>query len=144
MRRLLMLAALAAVLPAMTGLAAQAAASPAIGLWKLDKNNVVIRIAPCGAALCGRIVSADKLKDRPNLKDKMNPDEALRGRAVRNLLVLSGFTGGPEKWTGGKIYDPDKGDTYKSEMALTDPDTLELKGCILKPLCRTEVLTRVR
>ncbi|HTK33944.1 MAG TPA: DUF2147 domain-containing protein [Caulobacteraceae bacterium] len=122
----------------------QPVASPIAGLWKLPDDNVVVRIAPCGRSLCGTLVSADKLKANPHLKDKMNKNAALRGRPLKGLPLLTGFTGGPSKWKDGKVYNPDDGRTYKSELTLTDPDTLDLKGCVVKPLCKSKTLTRVR
>jgi uncharacterized protein (DUF2147 family) len=140
MRRPLLLAASVLLLSA-----PQARAdSPVTGLWSLEENNITIRITECGNALCGRLVSADKLKANPQLKDKMNRDPALRDRPVRDLLVMSGFTGGPGKWTGGEVYNPDDGATYKGEMTLADADTLKVEGCVLKPLCKSQTLTRVR
>ncbi len=139
MRRLLLLAfaASCAAAPAL-------AAAPVTGLWRMEDNNIRVRIVPCGSALCGRLAAADKLKQNPQLKDKMNKDPALRNRPVRNLLVMWGFTGGPQKWTGGRIYNPDDGKTYKSEMTMADANTLQVKGCVVKPLCKSETLTRLR
>jgi uncharacterized protein (DUF2147 family) len=155
MRRLLVFSALAALLavtpafaaktvPART-LRAKPAPAPAIsGLWKLPDNNVIVRIHACGPSVCGNLVSADKLKSNPQLKDKMNKDESQRARPVRGLPVLFGFTGGPAKWSDGKVYNPDDGRTYKSEMTLADADTLKLTGCVVKPLCKSTTLTRAR
>ena len=149
MRRPLLFCALAATLiggaaSAKSVVHAAAAALPVAGLWKLPDNNVVVRIAPCGRSICGTLVSADKLKANPRLKDKMNKNTALRGRPVRGLLLLTGFTGGPSNWKDGQVYNPDDGRTYKSELNLTDPNTLDLKGCVVKPLCKSKTLTRVR
>ena len=149
MRRLTLLAGLAAT-ATMLGAGAPAFAArpaaglPIAGLWRLANDNVVIRIGACGRAVCGNLVSADKLKANPRLKDKKNQDPAQRGRPVRGLLLLSGFAGGPVKWTGGKVYNPDDGHTYNSEMTLTDARTLKVEGCVLKPLCKTTALTRLR
>ena len=150
MRRLILLSAMAAVVATGPTLAAPKSApkrppAPAVaGLWKLPDDNVVIRIAACGQAVCGHLVSADKLKANPKLKDKMNSDPAQRGRPVRGLPILWDFTGGPTQWTGGKVYNPDDGRTYKSELTLAGDGTLDVKGCVVKPLCKSRTLTRVR
>ena len=120
------------------------AAAPISGVWALSQNHVRIRIAPCGQAYCGRILTADKLRENPKLKDKMNRDPSLRARPVQGLMVMTGFTGGPQTWKGGHIYNPDDGRTYVSEMTLANTDTLQLKGCVFKPLCKSRTLTRVR
>ncbi|HTI66369.1 MAG TPA: DUF2147 domain-containing protein [Caulobacteraceae bacterium] len=140
MRRLFLLAASVLTLSAAQG----HAASPIAGVWNLEDGGARIRIAPCGRAMCGRLIAADKLRRDPQAKDSRNQDPALRGRSLRNLLVMSGFTGGPERWTGGEVYNPDDGSTYTGEMSLADADTLEVEACVLKPLCKKQTLTRVR
>ena len=120
------------------------AAAPLSGLWAISRNHVQIRIAPCGKTYCGRMVSADKLRQNPQIRDKMNRDPKLRSRPVQGLLVMTGFTGGPTKWTGGSVYNPDDGRTYKSEMILVADNTLKVTGCVIKPLCKSQTLTRVR
>ena len=120
------------------------AAAPLAGLWAISRNHVQIRIAPCGPVYCGRMVSADRLRQNPQIRDKMNRDPRLRARPIGGLVVLSGFTGGPTKWTGGSVYNPDDGRTYRSEMTMVADNTLKVTGCVIKPLCKSQTLTRVR
>ena len=140
MRRPLLLAVAALLLSS----ASAHAASPAAGLWRLEGEDASIRISECGRTLCGRLVAADKLKRDPRAKDTRNEDRALRGRPLRNLLVLSGFIGGPDEWTDGEVYNPDDGSTYQAEMQLVSRDTLKVEVCVLRPLCKTQTLIRVR
>jgi uncharacterized protein (DUF2147 family) len=140
MRRPLFIAALASSLVAAPALAA----APVTGVWSLSQNHVKIRISSCGRAYCGRILSADKLRHNPKLKDKMNENPGLRSRPVQGLLVMTGFTGGPTEWRGGHIYNPDDGHTYQSDMTLANANMLEVKGCVLSILCKSRTLTRVR
>lgn len=127
-------------------LAASAAghASAIEGRWRTPTNNAEIDIAPCGAATCGVVIAADHLKVDPAARDVRNRDASLRGRRIAGLRMLSGFTGGPREWKGGQVYNPDDGGTYSGVITLVDPDHLKLRGCIVFPLCRTQVWTRIR
>jgi uncharacterized protein (DUF2147 family) len=140
--KLLMLAALLAA-PAM---AASAQSSDAVvGKWKTPVRNGVVEIQRCGASICGRLVTSDGLRANPDLRDANNSDKSLRARPLRGLQILSGFTADKDgSWNGGKIYNAEDGKTYTAYVTIDGPDTLRLKGCVFRPLCKTQTWTRVR
>ncbi len=72
--------------------------------------------------------------------DRKNPDASLRGRAIMGLVIMKGFKfDGRQKWSGGTIYDPKQGKTYKGTMSLADAQTLDMRGFIgVSLLGRTE------
>ncbi len=78
-------------------------------------------------------------------RDANNPDPGLRSRPILGLELMDGFTStGDRTWTGGTIYDPAKGRTYKCKLTLVDEDTLKVRGFIgISLLGRTSVWTRV-
>lgn len=80
----------------------------------------------------------------PTRKDDKNPDPALRTRPLLGATILHDFHyDGGGKWSGGLIYDPDNGKTYRCQLTLKDADTLEVRGYIGTPLLgRTETWTR--
>jgi uncharacterized protein (DUF2147 family) len=124
--------------------ATPALAGPAVlGVWSMNEGKAAIAIDRCGSHLCGRIVDAAKIQRNPNAVDKHNRDPALRGRKLKGLLVLSGFSGGPEKWRGGHLYNPSDGGTYSATLEVVDEDTLEVTGCIVRPICKSTRLTRI-
>jgi uncharacterized protein (DUF2147 family) len=86
----------------------------------------------------------DPEQRKPSDKDNLNPDPALRDRALLGLTIMDGFTtAGDGKWKNGKIYDPNSGKTYKCKLTLVDANTLELRGYIgISLLGRTETWTR--
>lgn len=138
-----------ALAASLAALASPALASPALagdptGLWQTPTNGGQVRIERCGQALCGTLVTSDHIRRDPNARDERNKDQALRGRTLRNLPMLSGFTGGPTEWRGGAVYNPADGGTYRGTITLTDADTLRLRGCIVAPLCKTQTWTRVQ
>ncbi len=137
-----MLAALACI-----SLAGPVHAQTAPQGWWLDqsgKGGVVI--AACGAQLCGRIewLKAPLTADGKQKRDIHNPDANLQGKPLCGLQILGAFTpDGSGGWTGGWIYDPEVGKTYKSQMHLASDGTLHVRGYIGIPMLgRSQVWTR--
>jgi uncharacterized protein (DUF2147 family) len=127
-------------------LAAAGAASPEIvvGRWQTPTKHGVVEIAKCGASICGTLVDSDGIRANPNLKDANNKDAAQRGRALKGLVILKGFTWKSGAWGGGTIYNGDDGGTYSATLTPASADQLKLKGCIVWPLCKTQTWTRIR
>jgi len=133
-----------AILTALAALATPAAASDLTGVWATGSTGGRVQIYRCGAALCGRIIDAARLRTNPNLTDERNSDPKLRARRLKGLVVLQGFTGGPAEWQGGPVYDPETGSgARKGYLKLLPDGRLELKGCVAV-FCRTKIWTRAR
>jgi len=136
---------------ALAALAVSTLAEPALaqsadptGLWQTPTNGGQVRIARCGPALCGTLVTSDNIRANANLLDENNANRALRTRRIQGVQMLSGFTGGPGEWRGGSVYNPADGRTYRGTITLTNANTLNLRGCVIAPLCRNQTWTRVR
>jgi uncharacterized protein (DUF2147 family) len=127
-------------------LAMAATASPdaVVGRWKTETRNGIVEITRCGSSLCGKILSSEGLTADPALKDVNNKDAKLRGRAVRGLQILGGFTFKNGVWDGGTIYNAEDGKTYDARITPIDANSLKLRGCIFVPLCKNQTWTRVR
>ena len=124
----------------MMAVPASAAAPVVSGNWLTLGGKAIVQIAPCGQALCGRIVKILKPDPGKPLTDANNPDAALRSRPILGISILTGFTPGSDRWKG-QIYDPQSGRTYRSELA-RDGTTLKVKGCF-GPFCRTQQWSKV-
>lgn len=124
-------------------LLALAAPTEPTGLWRTPRGAVV-RVERCGAAWCGRIVSLQPIPGNPAALDERNKDASKRTRPLKGLTILWGVTGGPSKWGGGRVYNPEDGGTYSASVTLDGTDTLKMKGCIAAFLCRTQNWARVR
>ena len=122
----------------LTALLLAAAPAPITGRWLTVEGKAIVEIASCGATLCGRI--ARVLKPRPGgpAVDIKNPDPALRTRPIAGMAILTGFTANGDRWQG-RIYDPESGKTYRSELTRTG-GTLTVKGC-WGPFCRSQSWT---
>jgi uncharacterized protein (DUF2147 family) len=117
--------------------------SGANGVWIMENGKVTVRIAPCGANLCGSIIGMAKPLDkqgRPKV-DKDNPNPALRSRPVIGLTILSNMVPKSENKWAGTIYNADDGRTYSSYMKLSG-DTMKVKGCV-GPFCKSMKFNRV-
>lgn len=125
-------------------LASIAAAEPGpVGLWRTAADNGEVRISECGGALCGTIVTSGRIKANPDLKDVQNKDPALRSRTLKGLSIFYGVKGGPKVWSGGNVYNPQDGHTYKGSITLVDANTLKLTGCVFGPLCQSQTWRRI-
>ena len=132
-----------ALFPLLAASGAAAAAPGAVqGLWLTDDHKGVVRIAPCGAALCGTIAKVADTSGAAPKTDIHNPDARLRGRAILGLPVLTGFVDAGSYWKG-RAYDPKSGKTYRSTLELNPDGTLKVSGCILF-ICEAKRWTRVR
>lgn len=105
------------------------AAQDASGLWRTeatDQGHLEVRIVPCGAALCGKIVravdTAGQSAPYPHTGRQMIWDMQPDGNGV---------------WSGGKIWDPRNDRTFNSKMALTGR-ALTVSGCFLG-ICQSQV-----
>ena len=122
------------------------AASPdvALGRWLTATRHGIVQIDRCGSSICGRIVTSDGLRENPGRTDVNNRNPALRTRKLMGLQILGGFSPTASGWSGGTIYNAEDGGTYKATVTPLDHEHLKVRGCIVWPLCKTQLWTRVR
>ena len=122
-----------------TGLAPALAADPT-GDWQVADGVAHIRVAECNGSMWG-VVDWEK---QPGGKDSNNPDVSKRNRPTLGMPILLDMKKKPgtESWEG-QVYNAKDGQTYSSSITPTDPDHLEIKGCVLGFLCGGETWTRV-
>lgn len=128
-----------------TMLAAAASAEPAAieGRWLSGDGDGWIRIELDGDSLVG-VIAGSPDPDDERIYDDLNPDPQLRTRKLDGLTIMAGFRyKGDGKWSGGTIYDPNSGKTYKCTLRLIDPDTLKVRGYIgISLIGRNDTWTR--
>lgn len=124
-----------------------------VGVWKTTDDKSEVRIYEEKGKFFGKIVSlkepnvpaGDKsgLGGKPKT-DYHNPKPELRQRPIIGLQIMTDFApDGPGHWTGGKVYDPESGKTYKSWIALVATNRLEVRGYLgVSLLGRTVTWTR--
>lgn len=118
---------------------------PIQGTWLSGDGDGWIEITPEGSGLSGIIAGSPNADDQRPDRDEKNPDPALRDRPLIGLDLFAGFTyDGDGRWTGGTIYDPNSGKTYRCIITWVDEKTLKVRGYIGVPMLgRTETWTRV-
>ncbi|CDO35541.1 MULTISPECIES: DUF2147 domain-containing protein [Novosphingobium] len=123
--------------------ASAAAPESVLGMWRTPSKHGVVEIVRCGTSICGKLLESDNIRSNPDMRDENNKDEGKRNRRLKGLQILGGFDRDSAKWTGGTIYNPEDGGTYKATITPAGADTLKLKGCIVWPLCKTQTWTRI-
>lgn len=115
-------------------LASAVQASPIDGLWLVAEKDAHVRIGDFHGARCGRIVWVrDSLDASGQLRrDRKNPDPSLRGRVMRDLVMVSDLqpTSADSTHWKGKVYDPRSGHTYAANLTLESPGQLKLRGYV--------------
>ena len=112
------------------------AQSDIIGRWVPPEQDSIIEVYQCGDEVCGRIATLNEPMDddgKPKV-DLNNRDEALQGRPILGMELLSGFSSKkPGSYRGGKIYNPRDGKLYKANLTLLDDGTLKIRGYVGVP-----------
>lgn len=113
------------------------------GRWLTQEQDGWIRLAVVGDTLEGSIAGSPNDDEEREFDDR-NPDPSLRNRRLQGLTIMTGFRYDDDgRWTGGKVYDPNTGKTYKCTVTLLDDNTLKIRGYIGVSLFgRSETWTR--
>ena len=105
------------------------------GRWRNPSGSVIIVIAPCGEALCGRVqwASEKAMSDaRRGGTDPLVGTELLTGIKLRN-----------EGRYRARLFVPDINKTSKVELRSLGPDRLKVTGCAVGGIvCKSQIWTR--
>lgn len=107
---------------------ANAAPSDYEGYYWNEAKDGIFRLELVGESIQGITVWGKEPRT-----DSKNPDPALRNRSLAGITFLTGFTYDEKKdrWSDGKVYDPDTGKTYDAKMELIkDGKLLKMRGFI--------------
>jgi len=135
--------ACAALCMAFAAISAAHAAEPT-GLWLTQNGDAHIRVAKCGANMCGTIVwlrdATDPATGQTPL-DSRDLDTTKRDRKIMGLRIFAMAPDGSGAY-GGPIYNTDDGQTYPAKITLRPNDYLEIRGCSGQ-LCGAELWSKV-
>ena len=110
------------------------------GRWITEDKSGVIEITQVEGVFQGKVVGGEKRGDG---LDNKNPDPALRSRELMGLVVLKNLKKDGDEFTGGEVYDPNTGNTYKAKARLQEDGTLKMRGFIgISLFGRNEIWTR--
>jgi uncharacterized protein (DUF2147 family) len=114
-----------------------------LGNWLTEARDGIIQISlGAGATYEGRIVGGS----HPGRLDEKNSDPTQRSQPLRGQVILRNLRyDGDGRWSGGTIYEPDTGRTYKCLVELMAPDSLKVRGFIgISLLGKSQTWTRYR
>jgi uncharacterized protein (DUF2147 family) len=102
------------------------------GRWLSGDGEGWIEIQIVDGSLIGVIAGSRTAQaGDPPRYDDLNPDPQLRDRPLDGMTIMSGLTyEGDSHWSGGTIYDPNSGKTYKCTLTQVDANTVKLRGYI--------------
>lgn len=124
-----------------------------LGVWHTKDDKSQVQVYKENGHYFGKILSLKEpnwpaddeqgMGGKPK-NDRKNPEPKLRSRPIAGITIMMNFDySGDKLWEGGRVYDPESGNTYRGKMSLTATNRLELRGYVGVPLFgRTEVWTR--
>ena len=113
-----------ALLLAAAAASAGTATQPSIeGIWHNPKNSVAVRTGACGNRLCGWVVRASD-KAKADARNGGAPD------LIGTALLRDYRHNGRNKYSG-QVWIPDMGRAFGSTITVVDPNTLNVKGCLI-------------
>lgn len=121
-------------------LALPASAQPAdpSGTYLSETGDTRVRIARCGGAYCGTIISV-----QGEAKDVNNPDPKLKARNLVGVQMISNIQPAADGFTG-QLYNYKDGKTYNGKMSFAGGKAMQLSGCVLGGLiCRSQTWAKV-
>jgi uncharacterized protein (DUF2147 family) len=125
---------LMAIWSGMTASAQTHKADDILGTWLNQEATGKITLYKENGKYFGKLVWLREPIDTETGKpktDKENPDEKLKLLPVVGMVNMKNFTfDGKEEWSGGTIYDPKNGKTYKCYIQFEGPAKLKVRGYV--------------
>lgn len=138
-----------AVAAALMSSAAWADNASPVGLWRSvddvsGKPRAVIRITESKGVLQGRIEKAFPAPNEDPNPKCLKCEGALKNAPVVGLVILTGLKKDGDEYTGGQIFDPENGQTYRSKIQVVEGGKkLNVRGYIGVPtLGRSQIWER--
>jgi uncharacterized protein (DUF2147 family) len=105
------------------------------GFWWADGGAAKVRVEEIDGVLHGTIVwlRAPFDLDGNLLRDTQHPDPTRHEEPVVGIEMLNGFIAEDDTkrvWSGGTVYDPGNGRTYRGTITMEGDDKLLLRGFI--------------
>ena len=103
------------------------------GYWLTSGS--IVKIENCEDYICAKIetIFVEEGVDPKQILDDQNKDETLRSRPLIGINLLYSFLiedVNQKTFKDGRIYDPRRGKTYKSNLYLNDDGILRVEGCV--------------
>jgi uncharacterized protein (DUF2147 family) len=104
-----------------------------VGIWQSEDSGVGLKfeIFASGGKFFGKLLWASTMFEadgKTPKKDFKNPDASLRGRSRQGIVNVTNLAYDDGEYSGGKLYNPDNGSTYRLNAKLKSADQLEFRG----------------
>lgn len=113
------------------------------GTWRTPERGGLVEVSQCDGGLCGKILGGAAPASAEEKLDRFNKNPALRSRPLLGLYIFRGLKPAGGSWKGS-IYNPNDGGTYAATVTLKSAAALEVKGCVVWPLCKTQTWAKVK
>jgi uncharacterized protein (DUF2147 family) len=110
------------------------------GRWTGDRS--VLEVSEQDGSLSARVIAVDDPVYREGeefgpvgaaRRDDLNPDETKRQQPILGIELLQNYRFEDGKWQG-RIYDPESGNTYASNMRVERNGELKMRGYLGIPM----------
>ncbi len=122
--------ALFCALLAAAGTARAAPYGPVLGDWVPPSGDGVVRIEPCGTALCGVVVGTSLTGKDSHGGELLD----VHGRPQCHLAIITGLVPQDDGRLHGTVTDPTDGRSYGAELWVPADGDLRLRGYVAVPL----------
>lgn len=107
-----------------------------LGTWENPRHTIAVRVASCGAQLCGKIISASP-------KAIADARDAGVDNLIGTELLRDYRPSGNNRWSG-TVYVPDMGRSFSSRIVQIAPNKLRISGCLVAGfICKSQDWTRL-
>jgi len=108
--------------------------SSMIGYWLTSQS--IVQVKECEQELCAIIeyIFVENGVNQESILDENNKNKSLKERSLLGINLIDGFVYSNEakELSGGKIYDPGRGRSFKSNLYLLDNGDLKVEGCVMR------------
>lgn len=112
---------------------------------KTNEKKAIVLLTEKNGQLSGKII---KVLNPADAKEKCTKcTGALKNQPIQGLNFLTGFkANGENKWTDGKLVDPESGKIYSGKITLSDSgQSLDLRGYVGAPIFgRSQTWARIK
>ncbi len=103
-----------------------------LGTWITEAKDLKVEVYKVNGKFFGKIIWFLCEANDPNMEDHFdtqNPNPKLRQRPWLGLVSVENLVFEKKgHWNGGKIYDPNSGNTFSSSAKMVSPNKLVVRG----------------
>ena len=108
--------------------------SSMIGYWLTSQSIVQVKEYEQGLCAIIQYIFVENGVNQESILDENNKNKSLKERSLLGINLIDGFVYSNEakELSGGKIYDPGRGRSFKSNLYLLDNGNLKVEGCVMR------------